>query len=207
MTIKDLHNDPSFTLLLMLPHDEIMPFVENQIKSKTATIRTYFGLNILLAAIIILIATLDIWKDRASLWEVLEYFGLGSLLVFVVLIPVHEGLHGLAYKLTGAPKISFGANWRMFYFYAVADQFVADKKSFIFIALLPFAVISILIIPSLFFVALTMKWILLGVLFMHTAACVGDFAMLSFYEQNRQAKELLTYDDVSQKRSFFYVRE
>ena len=207
MTIKDLHNDPSYTLLLMLPHDEIMPFVENQIKSKTATIRLYFALNILLAATVLLIATLNIWQNRIGFWEVLEYFGMGSLLVFIVLIPIHEGLHGLAYKITGAPKISFGANWRMFYFYAVADQFVANKKSFIFIALLPFAIISILIVPFLFFVALAIKWILLGVLFMHTAACVGDFAMLSFYEQNRHAKELLTYDDVSQKRSYFYVRE
>ncbi len=207
MSIKDLHNDPSYSLLLMLHHDEILPFVEKQITSKTVTIRTYLGLNILLLAIILLVATLDIWHGQASFWEVMKFFGLGAILVFIILIPVHEGLHGLAYKLAGAPKISFGANWRMFYFYAVADQFVTNKKSFIFIALLPFAVISILTLSFLFFVPIAMKWVMLGVLFMHTAACAGDFAMLSFYEQNRHVKELLTYDDVAQKRSYFYVRE
>ena len=195
------------SLLLVLPHDEVVPFITDQFNRKTFAIWGYLGLNILLIAIIITVGALDISNEAMSFWGILKYFGIGSILVFTVLVIVHESLHGLAYKLVGAPKISFGANWRMFYFYAMADSFVTNRKSFVFIALLPFLVISILVLSVLPFAAVHWKWLWLGVLFVHTTACAGDFAMLGFYEQYRHAGELLTYDDVSEKRSYFYVRE
>jgi hypothetical protein len=207
MTIEKLHNDPAYSLLLLLPHDDILPFVERQFKSKTITIRTYLTLNIFLVLFTLVVAILDIGQGNIGFWAVLKYFGIGSLLVFTILIPVHEGLHGLAYKMVGAHKISFGVNWRMFYFYAVADRFISDRKSFKFIALTPFICISLFAIIAIIFGSIAGKWISIGILVLHTTACAGDFAMLSFYEEYQDAEELLTYDDVSQKQSYFYVRE
>lgn len=207
MTIEKLHTDPAYSLLLLLPHDDILPFVERQFKSKTLTIRCYLALNILLVLSTLAIAILDIWQGFLGFWTVLKYFGIGSLLVFTILIPVHEGLHGLAYKIVGAPKISFGVNWRMFYFYAVADRFISDRKSFKFIALTPFICISLFAIIAIIFGSIAVKWVSIGVLVFHATACAGDFAMLSFYEEYQDAEELLTYDDVSQRQSYFYLKE
>ncbi len=207
MTIEKLQNDPSYSLLLMLPHDDILPFVEKQFYSKTVIIRTFLALNVLLLAMAIGLAAFDIWHGRLTFWDILSYLSIGTLIVFTIMIPVHEGLHGLAYKLVGAPTISFGVNWKKFYFFAVADRFIVARKPFTFIALLPFATISLLGLATLAVGSLPVRWIAIGVLLMHTTACAGDFAMLSFYEQYRHARELLTYDDVSQKRSYFYVRE
>ena len=207
MSIKDLKNNPSYSLLLVLPHDEMAPFISEQFSGKTMAVRGYLALNFLLVAIILLIATFDIRNEAIDIWSVMKYFGAGSILFFIVLVIIHEGLHGLAYKLVGAPKISFGANWRMFYFYAVADRFVIRRKSFIFIALIPFVVISVLVLAAMFVAPIHWKWLLFGILFIHTTACAGDFAMLGFYERYRNAREMLTYDDVSEKRSYFYLKE
>lgn len=207
MNIDDLRDNPSYTLLLMLPHDNALSFVEKQIRGKTVIVRTYIIFNLLLLTTILLLAALDIWQGHLTFLVLLKYFGIGSILVFTVLIPVHEGLHGLAYKIIGAPEISFGANWRKFYFYAVANRFLVNKKAFLFVALLPFLVISLVVLALLIFATVHLKWALLSIFLLHSAACAGDFAMLGFYEEHRYAKELLTYDDVEQKRSYFYVRE
>jgi hypothetical protein len=35
--------------------------------------------------------------------------------------------------------------------------------------------------------------------------CIGDFAMISFYQQN-EGKELYTWDDISIKTSYIYEK-
>lgn len=207
MTVEKLQNDTSFQLLLMLRHDEILGFVQDEFSSRTWSMRLYILLNFLLLAVIVVFAVLDIRNALIGWDKLLGYFSLGILLVFTLLIPLHEGIHGLAYKLVGAPRVSYGVNWKKFYFYAVADKFVIDRNSFIFIALAPFFVITLLIVAIFFMAFVEMKWVLWGVLFMHTAACAGDFAMVSFYEKYRECEEMVTFDDVKENISFFYVKE
>jgi hypothetical protein len=50
------------------------------------------------------------------------------------------------------------------------------------------------------------KVMLFTTLMIHTIACSGDFALLSYFEFNRK-KEVVTYDDKENKVSFFYGRE
>ncbi len=206
MTVAELKKDPSFQMILMLGHDDILPFVEGEFSNRSFIIKAYIWLNVILLASIIWLAIIDISAD-VNWVMILKKIGLGALLTFSILIPIHELLHGLAYKICGALSISFGVNWGKFYFYAVADHFVANRKSFTFIALLPFVVISVLSFVPVFFVGLSLKWTLLGVLFFHTTACAGDFAMLGFYEKNSRYSKLLTYDDVAAKKSYFFVKE
>jgi len=207
MTVSELNKDPSYRLLLMLHHEEILPFVEGQFQRKPAAIKVFIGLNIFLLIALGLLAKLDISTGLLSGMAILKYIGLGALIAFTILIPVHEALHGLGYKLCGADHISFGANWRKFYFYAVADQFITGRSAFTFIALLPFLAISILAGAALLFVAVNLKWVLLSILFFHTTACAGDFALLGFFEEHKHDGEMLTYDDVEAKRSYFFSRE
>ena len=206
-SIHDLQNDPSYSLLLVLHHDEILPFVSKHINTKTAALRFYFGFLLAISLGMLGWAVLDVKNELITIWALLKFFFLGAVPVFFILIPLHEAIHGVAYKIAGAPKISFGANWRMFYFYAVADKFIANRKAFIFVALLPFIIINLSALVSLAFVPVIWKWLLIGVLFIHTTACAGDFAMLGFYEEYRHADDLLTYDDVKERRSYFYLRE
>jgi hypothetical protein len=63
----------------------------------------------------------------------------GSFLV----IPLHESVHGLAYKIIGAPKIHFGADLKQMIFYVAADKYPVGRKGFYFIALAPFLFINL----------------------------------------------------------------
>lgn len=207
MTTQELEQHPSYHPLLVLGYDDLLPFIQDQFSSSTVTIRGYIGLLLLLLVGTILFGWIDVANGEISWGGLLKYLGLGTLLVFTLFIPLHEGLHGLAYKLVGAPKVAYGVNWRKFYFYAVADQFVIGRKAFFFVGLLPFSVISLATIACMFLVPASLKWLLAGILLMHTGACAGDFALISFYELHKNYKELLTFDDVQKKLSFFYVRE
>jgi hypothetical protein len=169
--------------------------------------RVYLLFNLLLLFVLLLLAYQDVQKDLMSWGLMLKSFGLGTLLVFTVLIPVHEVIHGLAYRLMGAPKVSYGVNWRKFYFYAVADHFVVGRKPFFIVALAPFAFVSVLAIVLTFFVPVELKGVLFSVLLMHSGACAGDFAMVGFYEQHQHYSEILTFDDVNRKISYFYVKD
>jgi hypothetical protein len=207
MTSEQLQQDPSYNLLLMLPHDDLLPFLQEQISARSKTMRYFLALNALLIAGMAVIAVLDVRQGLIGWSGILKNFGLGTLLVFTILIAVHEGIHGLAYKMAGAPEISFGVSWRKFYFYAVANKFIVNHTAFLLIALAPFAVISAVVIGGLFFADVWMKWVLLTILFMHTGACAGDFAMLAFYEKHRHLGKILTFDDVDKKISYFYVKD
>ncbi len=207
MTTDQLHKDPSFQLLLMLQHDDLLPFLQDQLTGKSKTMRYYLIFNVLILAGMIVIGYQDIQAGVIGWSGILKSFGFGTLLVFTILIVIHEGIHGIAYKIAGAPKVSFGVSWRKFYFYAVADKFIVSDKSFLIIALAPFLVISAGAISGLFFADVSVKWILLSIIFIHTGACAGDFAMLAFYEKHRHLGKILTFDDVDKKISYFYVKD
>jgi len=207
MTTEQLQQDPSYNLLLMLPHDDLLPFLQEQLTGRTLTIRYYILLNVLIVAGMAVIAVMDIRSGVIDWDEIFKGFGLGTLLVFTVLIALHEGIHGVAYKLAGAPRVSFGVSWRKFYFYAVADKFIVSHKAFLLIALAPFVVISTGAIIGLFYTEDTLKWVFMGILLIHTGACAGDFAMLAFYEKHRHLGKILTFDDVAKKMSYFYLKD
>lgn len=45
----------------------------------------------------------------------------------------------------------------------------------------------------------------MGVLLAHTAMCSGDFGLLSYFEFNKE-KNVVSYDDVENKISYFYAK-
>ena len=62
------------------------------------------------------------------------------------LIPIHELIHGLFYKLDGAPAVQYKANFKKFIFYAMADQYVTTFYSFVILAIAPFVIINTLLL-------------------------------------------------------------
>ena len=203
MTVEELRNDARYECWLTLRHHEILPFVQEEFSQHSPLLRFYIYLNVLLLVLMIGLGAWQAYQGMITVGKIIQYSSLGMVLVLTLLVPVHEGIHGLAYKLIGAPKVKFGSDIRKFIFYAMADHFVVGPGHFRFVALAPFGIINFFAFFALFFVSLPYQWLLLGVLLMHLGACAGDFAMLSFFYRHRR-EEVYTYDDVAGQVSYFY---
>ena len=194
----------NYILLEELNHKELIPFVQKYLKQKTLSSRFYTLINIVFFSLIV--ATYFFYHDNEnfSFGEVLIHFFYGITITFL-LVPLHEYVHVLAYKYVGAKNTSYAANFRKFYFMALADKFVANKKEFQIVALSPFVFVALICLILLFVVTIFWKFTVLGILLCHTAFCSGDFGLLSYFDYQKN-KELLTYDDVEKGISYFYEK-
>jgi hypothetical protein len=206
------YNDPEyleksdeFQLVHELRYDHIISFVFDNIRKKTFSAWFYFFINILNLVLIIYFLIHGLQNGTLE-WK---HFGLqflaGLFAGSILVIPFHEGFHGLAYKILGAPKIHFGADMKQLIFYVAAHNYVLNRKGFYILAYTPFIMINIIAI-SLFFLFPGMGvHSLLFFLFFHNLMCIGDLAMVSFYESHPEAN-LYTYDDVPNRISYIYER-
>ena len=172
MTVDELKEGSQFECWLELKHEEILPFVQEEFSQRSPLIRFYIYLNIFLLLFLLLLGA---WQSRqgvATAGHMIQYCFLGMALALTLLVPVHEGIHGLAYKLIGAPKVEFGSDIRKFIFYAMADHFVMNWRHFQFVALSPFVVIN-------FFALLAMFFILLAADFCFLPALLFFFPLMS----------------------------
>jgi hypothetical protein len=126
-----------------------------------------------------------------------------GLALALALLPLHEYIHVLAYKSQGATNTSYAANLKKFYFMALADKFVANRKEFTIVALAPFVCISLLLLALMFILPSAFQIMAAAALLMHTAMCSGDFGLLSFFDYHHN-QDIVTYDDVESGVSFFY---
>ncbi len=185
-----------------LEHAQLVQFTRDHIRPGTPVSTGYWLLNAALAGFI----GFQLLRPRdAPLPEVLLGLGVGFFVFFVVLLPLHELIHGLGYKLVGAKAVSYHADWRKLTFYAAADGFVASTREFCGVALAPFTIINAGLVLGYVLAEPPVAWVCLGALWLHTGGCAGDFALVNFlYKHRRQA--LVTYDDVGAAKSFFYAR-
>lgn len=194
-----------FTLLDKLEHSELMPFVVMYSKKKTIVSYTYNFLNVAFLLLLIFL----IWRGHSegffTISAALIHLSYGVALSFL-LVPFHEYIHALAYKYRGAKNTSFDAHWKKFYFMAIADQFVADRKDFKIVALAPFMVITFVFVVSTLLASPLWAISFATIILSHTAFCSGDFALLSYFEFHKD-KELVTYDDKENKISYFLSRD
>ncbi|MBX7107618.1 MAG: DUF3267 domain-containing protein [Chitinophagales bacterium] len=194
----------NYVLLEQLAHHELVPFIQTYIRKRTMYSVIYYLCNLLL-----LVLTGYFILDGYNLagynvGDRLTDFSYGIAIAFA-LVPLHEYIHVLAYKSQGAVNTSYAANLKKFYFMALADKFVADKKEFEVVALAPFVAITAMF--SLLLCVAGEPWTLIitGILLAHTAMCSGDFGLLSYFACHRD-KQVVTFDDVAGKTSYFYVR-
>ena len=197
-----LQNESGYKKILELDFSDIIPFVISSIRKRSLSSLLYMLIN---TATLFFIIYFALWTIRTGqlnaggvIWRILAGVLAGSLLV----IPPHELLHGLAYRILGARKIRFGVDFQQFIFYVTADHFPISKRELAFLALTPFVVINLLVI---LFTALWAPQITLlsaSLLFSHNLMCIGDFAMISYAYSH--GEEVYTYDDIKQKRSYFF---
>jgi hypothetical protein len=191
-----------YILLDKLGHKELVPFIRTYMKKRTRYSVFYYISNFLLFGLVGYFFVEGYNLPHYSFGDRFTLFSYGLAIAFA-LLPLHEYIHVLAYKSQGATNTSYDANLKKFYFMALADKFVANKKEFEIVALAPFIIITTTLI--IFLLVANSNWILTisSVLLAHTAMCSGDFGLLSYFEFNKE-KQTVTYDDVENKISYFY---
>lgn len=198
--VEDLNENQNFRQILAVNYADLIPFIFKHLK--IVTFVTILFWSLCLASLI-----LALWI-RTGVESDLGTFGhslLGFIVFPIVIIPVHEILHIIPYYLSGARKIRVGMDLKQYLFYVTAHRYVATPLQFIFVALVPFIVISLASIILIAVLPGTWKWSLASFLFVHTTMCAGDAALLNFYFKNRD-KKIYTWDDADEKMAYFYEK-
>lgn len=195
----DLQDADRFRRVEELDMHHPHPFFNAHAKG-SGLVTTFF---VLLAAGLGLLISLTCIK-ASSEWAMLGSPAAALVFVFVVLLPVHEGIHALAYKTLGAKDIRFSGTWRKWAVYTCAHRFVICRKEIIPLALAPLVVITfaLLVLAGLLPVA---RFFFLWSLWFHAALCGGDLILVAYALRN-QGRELYNFDDVEAGRSYFYER-
>ena len=196
-------DEKGYSLLYELDHDRLIPFIQGIYRKRTPYSLAYIIINILtilstLAYLVFIIITEDIIILPIG-------YVLAGVLLTLPLIPIHELIHGLAYKLLGAKHVGYTANFRKLYFTAQANMFVVNYREFLFLAFAPFVLITLGCLVSIWFLKPVFILIPLGTLVMHTGACGGDFALVSYIYPYRK-EGIVTYDDFPNKRTYFLTK-
>ena len=200
-----LLTDPRFRKIQELDFSDMIPFVISNIRKGGILPAVYMTVN-LFNLLFIFFYTLWMIRNGFSgsiriFWQIAAGIVAGSLLV----IPPHELLHGLAYRILGARTIKFGVDLQQFIFYVTADRFPISRGELGFLAMTPFVLINLgVIIPT---VVLVPRILLFSasLLLSHNIMCIGDFAIFNY--ALRQNGNLYTFDDTGKKKSYFYVKE
>lgn len=189
---------------LTLYHADILPFVKSSLKLKNFYSVSYYLLN-LFFVLILLFCSYLYFDETKNIDSILSYAGLGFAGAFL-LLPLHEWIHGLAYKFCGAKKVNYKADFKNLVVMAITDKFVVNAPQIIFVALAPFVVITSLFLLALIFTGSPYNLTIISIIVVHTSFCIGDFGICAFIKQN-QNQGIITYDDFENKVSYFLVKK
>ena len=203
LDFQQLQDSGKYRFLYELDHQQIQQFAQSELKRRNIAVIFFYTFLMCSFAFLGAKVAIDL-IEKTQTWDtIISGLGIGFAVCFFFVIFLHECLHVLAYRMTGAKNTAIQAHWKQLVFVAVADKFVANAKEFYFIALLPFTVINSLLIIGLFWFTGFAFYLCLGALVMHSLACGGDFALVSYLLAHRHI-QVVTYDDVPKKKSYFY---
>ncbi len=206
-SIEELRNSGNFKLIAQLNHKQIKEFVINQLVSNSNMIKVYMIYQLVMIMVGIFFFTRSVvlaFKGSA----IPLYYSLAAVVFsFSALVIIHELLHGLALKLAGAPKVSYGAYLKKFIFYAEADRFVMNRRQFAFIALTPLVMVKLItLIGIVFFFNHPGLYFLIFVMSAHSLFCAGDIGLLSVFYRYKNS-EIFTFDLKEEKTSYYFLRK
>jgi hypothetical protein len=189
-------------LLDEMNHSEIVEFLKPYMRFQGNWMRLFWFLNFLALVALVASVVLSASKGFHLFISQLSY----GLALFFVVLPLHEGIHGLVYKYFGAQKVLFRAEWKKLVVYAMADGFVANRKELFWVAILPFLILNSLILLLAWFVFPSHATMFYSLLLIHCSGCVGDFALINYFALNNHLT-IVTYDDAEERKSYFYALE
>jgi len=200
---KDLESS-GYVLMDQLDHQQLILFVREYLRKATGAAMAYTAINLLILAFVVVLFWMEIESGRGTVGELFTRLAYGMAIAFA-LVPIHELIHGIAYKGLGAPRTSYAMNLPKFYFLAMADRFVANRREFRIVALAPFMTITLVGAVVFAMADLPVRFMVLGMVMTHTAFCSGDFGLLSYFEYHAH-RDPVTYDDRASGLTFFYGR-
>ena len=200
--IEKLHHDPGYRQILQLEFSDMIPFVMSNIRKKGLFSILYLTINVASLVFIILHAGWDLMDSQITWTTIIKQSLSGIFAGSILVIPLHEILHGLAYRILGARKIQFGADLQQFIFFVTADRYPVSGNQLYFLAMTPFVVINLVIVAI---AALVFPQVILFaafLLFSHNIMCIGDFAIVNYVRLT--PGRIITYDETENKRSYFF---
>ncbi|WP_320111192.1 DUF3267 domain-containing protein [Draconibacterium orientale] len=205
-SIEELKNGDDYELLAELNHSDIKSFVLSQLEKGGWLVKgfmVYQAVMVLLGLFIISRALLFSFKGTYEpLWHTI------GVIVFclTVLVIIHELLHGIAIKLTGAKNVRYGAYFKKFIFYAEADRHVFNRRQFTFIALAPLVVVKLsTLVGIIVFFNHPLVYVFTLIMCIHSLFCAGDIGLLSvFYSEE---SEVFTFDSKEEQRSYYFRKK
>ncbi len=124
--------------------------------------------------------------------------------LFLIVLPIHEGIHALFFKILGAEQVGFGYSKKGLMVYAYAQRFVMTLRENALVAAMPFVMITLLLgVCWVLVPGLKVLWII--TLLLHTLGCMGDFILILHAWKNRK-EAMCTYDDLGEKRTYFFEK-
>lgn len=206
-SIDELHNPNHFSLVESFKIDEMMAFLMKELGANSTKLKT--GNKVMRIVLIGMVGAVlgyfigkQIGKFKLDPWQFLEAFG---LLIFV-LLPIHEGIHGLVFKILGAEKVGFGWTPKTLMVYAYAQKFVMSLKENAIVAVMPFLVITLALLIA-FFALPEYKTLIVSTFVLHTYGCLGDFILINYYFKYRH-KQMFTYDDIDEAGvTYFFEKD
>lgn len=207
-SIDELHNPNFYSLVESFKIDEMMVFLMKELNSKPKTNQSL----VMKVIVIALMACAGAFVGYTLGGKLKEFdipliqISWAFLFLLVVLLPIHEGIHGLVFKLLGAEKVGFGWTPKSFMVYAYSQKFVMTLKENAIVAVMPFLIITMALILGIF-VLPSYKTMFISALVFHTYGCLGDFILIKYYLKNR-AKQMFTYDDIEgEKMTYFFEKD
>jgi hypothetical protein len=208
-TIKELHNESRFNKLADFHIDDTFKFILNPDgygkeppQKPSAKDQALYGIFFfLLLAGLGFVCGAYLFAGKISSWE----FLLALATFILIVIPIHEGIHALVFKSFGARNVGFGLVPKAGMVYAYAQDFPISMKELVRVAVMPFLVISLLLILGLQTFP-QYQFYFVFIFLIHTFVCFGDFALIKYAINNRHRK-IYTYDDVKHaKRTYFFEK-
>jgi hypothetical protein len=205
-SIHELRESGDYEQIGRLHHNEIKEFVMHQISEGGKLVFIYMIYQFLMIILGLFFFTRSIVKAFSGHFDPF-YFSLAALLFcFTILIVIHESLHAVALKFTGAKRINFGAYLRKFIFYAEADQHVLNRKQFAFVALTPLFVIKIIsLLGVILYINNPAIYFFVFLMCAHSLFCAGDIGLLSLFYRDTKT-EIFTFDIKAEKTSYYYQK-
>lgn len=197
-TVEELEKLDRYQKIQDLDHQEMVPFLLENIKERNP-VTGFFKHGTMLLIAVVLFAWIGRWNTSDFLWGLIA----GIAFTFTIGLVLHEMLHLLVYKLMGAKETKLITLWDQGAVVAVANHFVVSNREFYWLAFTPFAVLTAAGLAGLFWAN---GWILYAISFFiifHATACIGDFSLAGFMYKHRK-EGVYTFDDADEQKSYFY---
>jgi len=203
MTVTELKQSDQFELIGTVDHDAIHAWVRPYLFSISPVTIAYWTLNCCVIGWVVLA-----WSGvNKGIIDTFSILALGMCSGWILLLPVHEYVHAIAYRATGASDARVVYTLRRLTALCIAPGHVVSGRQFAFVALAPFVVLnSALAIAAFAALPGVFTMVLLGALLIHVGACSGDIAFVQYVWLHR-SDELYTYDDSRTPQTYFYRRK